>query len=238
MISNNVVGLAQVADFDCPSCDCKGTVIAINDEGELGRQQKLFTHEYNRRMADWESKVVKVRPRKTKYSQQQYACSCSRMITMRGDILYSTCKDCIANGNAIPDCPTCKCQCFTGVFLFKDVQAMVVKKLQLEESKARACNPDVNERAHLNLGKLLATAVHDGISRLQDSNSIIDKSNVLSAAAGHLSPLQLPSEEELPVFQQHVPLTTRLRATEEDVWQALNADPRKKGKRHSQNGLR
>jgi hypothetical protein len=238
MISNNVVGLAQVADFDCPSCDCKGTVIAINDEGELGRQQKLFTHEYNRRMADWESKVVKVRPRKTKYPQQQYACSCSRMITMHGDILSSTCKDCIANGDAIPDCPTCKCQCFNGVFLFKDVQAMAVKKLQLEESKACACIPDVNERAHLNLGMLLATAVHDGISRLQDSNSAINESNVLFAAAGHLPRLQLPSEEELHVFQQHVPLTARLCATGEDVRQALNADPRKKGKRHSQNCLR
>jgi hypothetical protein len=115
---------------------------------------------------------------------------------------------------------------------------MAVKKLQLEESKARARIPDVNERAHLNLGKLLATAVHDGISRLQDSNSVLDESNVLSAAAGHLSRLQLPCKEELHVFQQHVPLTARLCVTGEDVWQALNADPRKKGKRHSQNGLR
>jgi hypothetical protein len=157
---------------------------------------------------------------------------------MCGDILSSTCNDCIANSDAIPDCPTCKCQCFTGVFLFKDVQAMVVKKLQLEESKARARIPDVNKRTHLNLGKLLATAVHDGISRLQDSNSVIDESNVLSAAAGHLSRLQLPREEELHVFQQLVPLTARLCATGEDVRQALNANPRKKGKRHSQNGLR
>jgi hypothetical protein len=90
---------------------------------------------------------------------------------------------------------------------------------------------------HLNLGKLLATAVHDGIIRLQDSNSVIDESNVLSAAAGHLSCLQLPCKEELHVFQKHVPLTARLRATGEDVWQALNANPRNKGKRHSQNGL-
>jgi hypothetical protein len=75
---------------------------------------------------------------------------------------------------------------------------------------------------HLNLGKLLATAVHNGISRLQDSNSVIDESNVLSAAAGHLSCLQLPCEEELHVFQQHVPLTARLCATGEYVWQALN----------------
>jgi hypothetical protein len=117
---------------------------------------------------------------------------------MHGDILSSNCKDCIANSNVIPDCPTCKCQCFTSVFLFKDIQAMAVKKLQLEESKARACIPNVNEHMHINLGKLFATAVHDGISRLQVSNSIIIESNVLSATSGHLSRLQLPCKEHHP----------------------------------------
>ena len=55
--------------------------------------------------------------------------------TFRGDILSSTCKDCIANGVAIPDCRTCKCNCQTGVFTEKDIQAMAIKKTQNGKGK-------------------------------------------------------------------------------------------------------
>ncbi len=47
----------------------------------------------------------------------------------------------------------------------------------------------------------------------------------------------MPSEEELHSLQQHILLSTKLRGSGADVRQALNADPRKKGKRFSQNNL-
>ena len=52
-----------------------------------------------------------------------------------------------------------------------------------------------------------------------------------------MSRLQMPSEEELHSLQQHIPLSTKLCGSGADVRQALNADPRKKGKRFSQNNL-
>ncbi len=74
---------------------------------ELRRQKDSFNSEFERRMAEFEGGVGK-KPRRTKHPQEQYACSCTTMRTFRGDILSSTCKDCIANGMAIPDCRTCK----------------------------------------------------------------------------------------------------------------------------------
>ena len=68
---------------------------------ELRRQKDSFNSEFERRMAEFEGGVGK-KPRRTKHPQQQYACSCTTMRTFRGDILSSTCKDCIVNGVAIP----------------------------------------------------------------------------------------------------------------------------------------
>jgi hypothetical protein len=50
--------------------------------------------------------------------------------------------------------------------------------------------------------------------------------------------MQMPSEEELHFLQQHDPLSTKLQGSGEDVCKVLNANQRKKGKRHYQNNLR
>ena len=160
------------------------------------------------------------------------------MRTFRGDILSSTCKDYIANGAAITDCQTCKCNCQTGIFTEKDIQAMAIEKTQKDDLRARQLVPDAERRAFANLGNLLSNSVKGGIESLRSTNSTINETNVLSAAAGHMSRMQMPSEEELHAIQNNVPLTTKLHASGSDVWQTLNQDPRKKGKRHSQNGLR
>ena len=203
---------------------------------ELRRQKDSFNSEFERRMAEFEGGVGK-KPRRTKHPQQQYACSCTTMRTFRGDILSSTCKDCIANGVAIPDCRTCKCNCQTGVFTEKDIQAMAIKKTQKDDLYARQLVPDAERRAFANLGNLLSNSVKSGITSLQSTNSLVNKTNVLSAVAGHLSRMQMPSKEELHTIQQNVMLTTKLRASGSDLRQTLNQDPRKKGKWHSQNGL-
>jgi hypothetical protein len=93
-------------------------------------------------------------------------------------------------------------------------------------------------RAHNNFAQILSSSVQKGIESLRNSNSSLEKRNVLSAAAGYMSRLQMPSKEELHSLQQNLPLTTRLRASGADVHHALNADPRKKGKHHHQNNLR
>lgn len=207
------------------------------DVDELRRQKDSYSSDFERRMAVFEGGVG-TKPRRTKFPQQQYACSCPTMRTYRGDIISSTCKDCIANGAAILDCRTCKCNCRTGIFFEKDVQCMAVAKAQKDEIKARQLAPDTKRRALINFGALLSNSVKNGIENLRRTDSIVDETNVLSAAAGHLSRLQMPSEEELHSIQQFVPLTTKLQASGGDVRQVLNANPRKKGKRHSQNGLR
>ena len=159
------------------------------------------------------------------------------MRTYHRDIISSKCKDCIANGKAIPDCRTCKCSCRTGIFYEKDIQKMASKKLQEDDLKAREHIPDTMARSIANFGGLLAGAFNDGMESLVKSKTELMKSNVYSAAAGHLSRQQMSSEEELGVLQTHVPLTTRMRGTGRDVRDARNADPRKKGKRHDRNSL-
>ena len=88
-----------------------------------------------------------------------------------------------------------------------------------------------------NFGGLLAGAFNDSMESLVKSRSELTKSNVYSAAAGHLLRLQMPSEDKLGVLQMHVPLTTRMRGTARDIRDASNTDPRKKGKRHDRNSL-
>ena len=56
------------------------------------------------------------KPWHTKFSQQKYACCCPMMRTYCGDVLLSTCKDCKKHGKAIPNYRPCKCQCQTGIF--------------------------------------------------------------------------------------------------------------------------
>ncbi len=209
-------------------------IVAVDD---LLRQKAAFNVEFDRRMTNFEGGSEK-KPRRTKFPQKKYACCCPTMRTYRGDVTSSTCKACIKNGAAIPHCWYCKCQCQTGIFLEKDIQAMANKKLRLDEMKARERVPNTDQRSLKNLGSLIVSSVSDGLKLLSSSNSRLDKNNVLSAASGHLSRMQLPSKEELHSLQQHVPLTMKLQGTQVDVWDFANANPRKKGKRHYQNGLR
>ena len=112
---------------------------------------------------------------------------------------------------------------------------MANKKLQKDELKARERILNKDERVHRSFAQILASSVKQGFESLSNSKSKLDENNVLSAAAGRMSRLQMPSEEELHSLQQHIPLSTKLRGSGADVRQALNADPRKKGKRFSQN---
>jgi hypothetical protein len=94
---------------------------------------------------------------------------------------------------------------------------MATKKLRRDELKARERVPDNDLRAHNNFMQILSSSVQKGIKSLHSSNSSLDKRNVLSATAGHMSRLQMPSKEELHSHQQNLPLTTRLRASGADV---------------------
>ena len=206
------------------------------EAAESKRQKTVFNNDFDKRMTEFKEGVGK-KPRRTKFPQQQYACACPTMRTYHDDILSSTCKECIENGTAIPNCPICKCQCQTGIFTEKDIVSMGLDKLRKDELKARERLPDLEQRARVNFASILSNSVKEGFKSLSKSNSSLDKSNVLSSAAGHLSRQQMPSEEELHSLQQHIPLSTKLRGSGADVRQALNADPRKKGRRFSQNNL-
>ena len=114
---------------------------------------------------------------------------------------------------------------------------MGLEKLHKDELNARERVPDKDQRARVNFSAILSRSVKQGFESLSKSNSSLDERNVLSAAAGHLSRQQMPSEEELHSLQQYCPLTTKLRGSGADVCQAFNADPRKKNRRFSQNNL-
>ena len=211
--------------------------MCVTDVDDLRRQKASFNAEFDKRMTDFKSGIG-TKPRRTKFPQQQYACCCPTMRTYRGDLLSLTCKDCKANGTAIPDCRICSCNCQTGIFAEKDIQAMAIKRAQKDDLQARQLIPDADRRAFASLGNLLSNSVKNGIESLRSSKSSVNKSNVFSSSAGHLSRMEFPSKEELHSIQKFVPLTTKLRASRSDIQKILNQDPRKKGKRHSQNGLR
>ena len=150
------------------------------------------------------------------------------MRTYRGDLLSSMCKDCKANGAAIANCRMCKCVCRTGIFFEKCIQKVATLKLvRANNLKARGRIPITDARSVANFVGLLASAFRDGVASLTTSKSVHSESNIFSAAAGHLSRLQMLSAEELHSLQQRVLLSM-----------TLHADPWKKGKRHDRNNLR
>ena len=155
---------------------------------ELRRQKTAINTDFNKRMSEFNDGIVKKMPCRTNFPQHQYACCCPTMRTYCGDIISSTCKDCIKNGVAIPNCPMCKCQCQTGIFTKKDIMSMANEKLQKDKLKAHERIPDKDERAHRSFAQIpLANSVKQGFESLSNSKSRLDENNVLSAATGHMS---------------------------------------------------
>ena len=81
----------------------------------------------------------------------------------RGDIVSSTCKDCMANGMAISDCQICKCNCQTDIFAEKDIQAMAIKRIQKNDLQACKLIPNADCCAFASLGNLLSNSTKYGI---------------------------------------------------------------------------
>jgi len=115
---------------------------------------------------------------------------------------------------------------------------MAVNKAMKDDLQARQLAPDVQQRAFNNLGNILSNSIRDSVKSIISTKSVMNETNVLSAAAGFTSRMSMNSEEELHALQQCVPVTTRLHASGTDVQQVLSQRPWKKGKRHIQNGLR
>jgi hypothetical protein len=72
---------------------------------------------------------------------------------------------------------------------------MATKKLRRDKLKARKRVPNKDVCAHNNFAQILSSSVQKCIKSLHNSNSSLDKKNVLSPATGHMSRLQMPSEE-------------------------------------------
>ena len=114
---------------------------------------------------------------------------------------------------------------------------MAVSKAMKDDLQARQLAPDAQQRAFHNLGNILSKSIGEGVKSINATKSEMNMTNVMSAAAGFASRMQMNSEEELHALQQCVPINTRLHASGADVRQILRQHPWKKGKRHIQNGL-
>ena len=115
---------------------------------------------------------------------------------------------------------------------------MVNEKACQDKLKDRKQVPNTDQCAMSNFGTMLASSVSEGFKLLSDLKLSLDETNALSSAAGRLSRMKMPSEEELHSLQQHVPLSTKLQGMGEDFCEVLNAIQRKKEKRNYENDLR
>jgi len=207
----------QVADFNCPLCQCVGTVVKMDDPKEIKKQQNEYERDFLKKVKEYEKttkgngngkgKGDAKKPRKTGYPEMHYACACPHMRTYRGDIASSTCKDCKARGyvNILenkPDCKTCMCQCQAGVFTMKDIDKLAVKRGERSELKARAKQASSDTRMRESLETIIKSSIQDGIASLKKSSSEVDDDNMMSAAAAFMSRKQFRSEEEMHAAQR------------------------------------
>ena len=171
----------------------------------------------------------------------RYACACPSMRTFRGDIASSTCKDCKARGtlsrdeDGTPNCATCKCVCDAGVFKMKDVNKLAGRQLEARELATRDELSSKNERMRDSLQSIIRSSLVDGFSSLQSSSSCRDDVNLISSAAAAMSRKQFRSEEEMHEAQKAFAVTTKLKASGEDVRSVLRIN--QKGSREYRNKL-
>jgi hypothetical protein len=99
---------------------------------------------------------------------------------------------------------------------------MAVSKAMKDNLQARQLAPDVQQRAFNNLGNILSNSIRDGVKSINSTKLVMNVTNVMSAATGFASRMQMNSEEELHALQQCVPITTSLHASGADVQQVLS----------------
>ena len=226
-----------------------GTVVKLDDPKEIKKQQNEYERNFLKKVKEYETmkgngkgKGDAKKPRKTGYPEMHYACACPHMRTYHGDIASSTCKDCKARGYVSilenkPDCMTCMCQCQAGVFTMKDIDKLAVKRGERAELKARAKQVSSDTRMRESLETIIKSSIQDGIASLKKSSSEVDDDNVMSAAAAFMSRKQFRSEEEMHAAQRASTLTTKVKASDKDVREILNANSACKGKRAYRNNL-
>jgi hypothetical protein len=86
------------------------------------------------------------------------------------------------------------------------------------------------------LETIIKSSIHDGIGFLQKLSSEVNNENVISAATTVIRK-RFWSEEEMHEAQRTTTLTTKLKASGNDVQEFLNASSALKGKRAYRNNL-
>jgi hypothetical protein len=131
-----------VADFDCPTCQCRGAVVKLKCEQELVRDKKDFEANFKKRKEKAKKDSGK-KPRKTGSPLMMYACTCHTMRTLCGDVTSTTCTECKVRGyiEVKDSCPVFKtcimCKCDTSVFIYRDIERMTIQQVESEEAETR-----------------------------------------------------------------------------------------------------
>ena len=101
---------------------------------------------------------------------------------------------------------------------------MAVSKAMKDDLQAHHL-ADVQQQAFNNLGNILSNYIRESVKSINSTKSVLNVRNVMSAAAGFASWMQMNSEEELHALQRCVPITTKLHASGTDVQQVLSQHP-------------
>jgi hypothetical protein len=108
---------------------------------------------------------------------------------------------------------------------------LAAKHGEMVDSKARMKQSSSDTRMRESLETIIKSSIYDGIASFQKSSLEVDDGNVISAAAAVMSFKQFWSEEEIHAAQRTTTLTTKLKASGNDVQEFLNTCIALKGKR-------
>jgi thioredoxin-like negative regulator of GroEL len=117
----------------------------------------------------------------------------------------------------------------------KDVNKLAGRRLEARELATRDELSSKNERMRDSLQSIIRSSIVDGFSSLQSSSSCRDDVNLISSAAAAMSRKQFRSEEEMHEAQKAFAVTTKLKASGEDVRSVLRIN--QKGSREYRNKL-
>jgi hypothetical protein len=225
-------------------------VVKLKSQGDLDKETREYekTHKKKVEKAKHDGKEGAQLPRRTNVPEMTYGCGCASMFTYGTCIAATSCHACKERGSVTetdgkPNCNICSCACVIGAFKQSEIVELRIRRLQEQESAAKAANApkdDIFSRANASLANMMKQSVMEAAKNISQSSSDPSMKNIVSATASAMSRKQPESEEILYNLQrrQGAP-STRLKHTgvcvRELLGSGLGGD--EKGTRYYQNRL-
>jgi hypothetical protein len=132
----------------------------LKSQGDLDKETREYekTHKKKVEKAKQDRKEGAQLPRRTNVPEMTYGCGCTSMFTYGTCIAATSCHACKERGSVTetdgkPNCDICRCACVIGAFKQSEIVELRIRRVQEQESAAKAGNAHKAQGRYLLAGK-------------------------------------------------------------------------------------